>query len=167
MPGDLIYHTYVDGEGRPRIDPGPLVKHGEGLTVFFFNEINRARPQVQSLLLRAMAERSVSAFDREFVFPHMTVFADRNKVERRKPSSSRPQRVIDSCSNSTWANPTDRAVRASLVFDPVFHDTETLLTRVASGIVPDICSSNRVGHTSAYACQPDDRTVRARPLGGD
>jgi MoxR-like ATPase len=57
MPGDLIYHTYVDAEGRPRIDPGPLLRHGERLVTFFFNEINRARPQVQSLLLRAMAER--------------------------------------------------------------------------------------------------------------
>src|SRR5882762_4646511 len=23
MPGDLIYHTYVDAEGKPRIEPGP------------------------------------------------------------------------------------------------------------------------------------------------
>ena len=61
MPNDLVYHTYVDKEGQPRIDPGPLLRHGEQLTTFFFNEINRARPQVQSLLLRAMAERSVSA----------------------------------------------------------------------------------------------------------
>ena len=36
---------------------------------FFFNEINRARPQVQSLLLRAMAERTVSAFNRQYRFP--------------------------------------------------------------------------------------------------
>ena len=84
MPGDLIYHTYVDAEGRPRIDPGPLLRHGERLTTFFFNEINRARPQVQSLLLRAMAERTVSAFNREYRFPHMTVFADRNKVEKEE-----------------------------------------------------------------------------------
>ena len=81
MPGDLVYHTYVDAEGEPRIDPGPLLRHGERLTTFFFNEINRARPQVQSLLLRAMAERTVSAFNREYRFPHMTVFADRNRVE--------------------------------------------------------------------------------------
>src|ERR1700689_2590723 len=32
MPGDLIYHTYVDAEGKPRIDPGPLLRHGESLT---------------------------------------------------------------------------------------------------------------------------------------
>jgi MoxR-like ATPase len=31
MPGDLVYHTYVDAEGRPRIDPGPLLRHGEQL----------------------------------------------------------------------------------------------------------------------------------------
>ena len=82
LPNDLVYHTYVDADGQPRIDPGPLLRHGDKLTTFFFNEINRARPQVQSLLLRAMAENSVSAFNREFVFPHMTVFADRNKLEK-------------------------------------------------------------------------------------
>ena len=26
MPADLVYHTYVDAEGRPRIDPGPLLR---------------------------------------------------------------------------------------------------------------------------------------------
>src|ERR1043166_10281301 len=57
MPGDLVYHTYVDAEGKPRIEPGPLLRHGEGLATFFFNEINSARPQVQALLLRAMGER--------------------------------------------------------------------------------------------------------------
>ena len=51
MPADLVYHTYVDADGKPRIEPGPLLRHGEQLATFFFNEINRARPQVQSLLL--------------------------------------------------------------------------------------------------------------------
>jgi len=90
MPGDLVYHTYVDAQGKPRIDPGPLLRRGEQLTTFFFNEINRARPQVQSLLLRAMAERSVAAFDREYRFPHMTVFADRNKVSAGRSLRARP-----------------------------------------------------------------------------
>src|SRR4026209_1467949 len=31
MPGDLIYHTYVDADGKPRIEPGPLLRHGERL----------------------------------------------------------------------------------------------------------------------------------------
>ena len=61
MPADLIYYTYLDASGKPRVDPGPLLSHRERLATFFFNEINRARPQVHSLLLRAMAERSVSA----------------------------------------------------------------------------------------------------------
>ena len=39
MPNDLLYHTYIDAEGRPAVDPGPLVAQGEGLAIFFFNEI--------------------------------------------------------------------------------------------------------------------------------
>ena len=45
MPSDLIYHAYIDAEGRPRVEPGPLLHHGPDLAVFFFNEINRARPR--------------------------------------------------------------------------------------------------------------------------
>ena len=55
MPADLVYHTYINETGRPQVDPGPILKHGEMLSVFFFNEVNRARPQVHSLLLRVMA----------------------------------------------------------------------------------------------------------------
>lgn len=136
MPGDLIYHTYVDAEGRPRIEPGPLLRHGERLTTFFFNEINRARPQVQSLLLRAMSERTVSAFNREFRFPHMTVFADRNRVEKEETfelaSAARDRFMFE----LNMPTPVDRAVRRALVCDTAFHDTERLLERVAPGVLP-------------------------------
>lgn len=136
MPGDLVYHTYVDAQGRPRIDPGPLLRHGERLVTFFFNEINRARPQVQSLLLRAMAERTVSAFDREYSFPHMTVFADRNKVEREETfelaSAARDRFMFE----LNMPKPSDRAIRQSLVFDTAYHDTESLIDKVAPAILP-------------------------------
>ena len=39
---------------------------------------------MHSLLLRVMAERSVAAFNREYRFPHLLVFADRNRVEREE-----------------------------------------------------------------------------------
>lgn len=84
MPNDLVYYTYISAQGKPAVDPGSLIAHGEDLAIFFFNEINRARPQVHSLLLRVMAERSVSAFNREHRFPHLLVFADRNRVEREE-----------------------------------------------------------------------------------
>ena len=136
MPADLVYHTYVDAEGRPRIDPGPLLRHGERLTTFFFNEINRARPQVQSLLLRAMAERTVSAFNREYRFPHMTVFADRNKVEKEETfelaSAARDRFMFE----LSMSKPTDRGIRRALVFDTAFHDAEALIEQVAPAILP-------------------------------
>ena len=136
MPGDMIYHTYVDADGRPRIEPGPLLRHGEALATFFFNEINRARPQVQALLLRAMAERTVSAFNREFRFPHMTVFADRNRLERDEtfelPSAARDRFMFE----LRMTAPEDAAVREALVFEPRFHDVDTLLAEVERGVVP-------------------------------
>jgi len=136
MPGDLIYHTYVDAEGKPRIEPGPLLRHGERLVTFFFNEVNRARPQVQSLLLRAMAERTVSAFNREFRFPHMTVFADRNKVEKEETfelaSAARDRFMLE----VRMPTPTQFDVRRALMFDPAFHDVDELLEKVAPDVVP-------------------------------
>jgi len=135
MPGDLVYHTYVDAEGKPRIEPGPLLRHGERLVTFFFNEINRARPQVQSLLLRAMAERTVSAFNREHRFPHMTVFADRNRVEKEETfelaSAARDRFMLE----LRMPTPTEPEIRRQLVFDPAFHDVDELLQRVAPDIL--------------------------------
>src|SRR3954466_10864022 len=136
MPTDLVYHTYVDADGKPRIEPGPLLRHGEQLATFFFNEINRARPQVQSLLLRAMAERTVSAFNREYRFPHMTVFADRNRIERKETfelASAARDRFLFEVRMTT---PAEVEVRRSLVFNPDFHDVDELLQRVAPGVLP-------------------------------
>ena len=144
MPGDLVYHTYVDAEGKPRIEPGPLLRHGERLVTFFFNQINRARPQVQSLLLRAMAERTVSAFNREHRFPHMIVFADRNRVEKEETfelaSAARDRFMLE----LRMPTPTDSGIRRQLVFDPAFHDVDQLLDRVAANIL-DWQSLNQVG----------------------
>ncbi len=136
MPGDLIYHTYVDADGKPRIEPGPLLRHGERLVTFFFNEINRARPQVQSLLLRAMAERTVSAFNQEYRFPCMTVFADRNRVEKEETfelaSAARDRFMLE----LRMPTPSEPEVRRALVFDPAFHDVDQLLERVSPGVLP-------------------------------
>jgi len=136
MPGDLVYYTYVDADGRPRIEPGPLLRHGERLVTFFFNEINRARPQVQSLLLRAMAERTVTAFNKQYRFPCMNVFADRNRVEKEETfelaSAARDRFMLE----LRMPVPTDPAVRRALVFDTSFHDVDVLLERVAPDVLP-------------------------------
>lgn len=159
MPGDMIYHTYVDAEGRPRIDPGPLLRHGEHLTTFFFNEINRARPQVQSLLLRAMAERSVSAFNREYRFPHMTVFADRNKIEKEETfelaSAARDRFMFE----LRMLTPSDEDTRRALVFDPRFHDTDALIERVTPGVV-DWMQMNTIGAAIQQAVSASDALQR-------
>jgi MoxR-like ATPase len=135
MPNDLIYHTHLSAEGRPQVDAGPLTQHGNELCIFFFNEINRARPQVHALLLRIMAERSLPAFNREFHFPHLLVFADRNRVEREETfeisSAARDRFMME----ITIEAPADEEQRRLLMFDPRFHDTDTLVAELPRGVL--------------------------------
>lgn len=127
MPNDLVYYTYIGADGRPAVDLGPLLKHGEELAIFFFNEINRARPQVHSLLLRVMAEHSVNAFNREHRFPHLLVFADRNRVEREETfeisAAARDRFMME----ITIDAPSKEDDRQQLMFDPRFHDVDRLI----------------------------------------
>jgi MoxR-like ATPase len=136
MPADLSYYTYIGDDGRPAVAPGPLIAQGEALAIFFFNEINRARPQVHALLLRVMAERSVSAFNREWRFPHLLVFADRNRVEREETfeisAAARDRFMLE----ITLEAPADETQRLALMFDPRFHDTDRLIAGLAPALVP-------------------------------
>ena len=127
MPNDLIYHTYLGEDGKPHVSDGPILKSGEDLSIFFFNEINRARPQVHSLLLRIMAEKTLSAFNSEFKFPHLIVFADRNQVEKEEtfeiPSAARDRFMME----IPIAIPQIDKLMTSLVFDTKFHDADKLI----------------------------------------
>lgn len=127
MPADLVYYTYLNSDGRPCVDPGPLLKNGDRLATFFFNEINRARPQVHSLLLRAMAERSISAFNRDYMLPHMQVFADRNRVEKEEtfelPAAAKDRFMMEISIDM----PQGDAELDELMFNPRFHDTDQLV----------------------------------------
>jgi MoxR-like ATPase len=135
MPNDLVYHTYLGEDGRPKIDEGPLLRAGEDLSVFFFNEINRARPQVHALMLRVMAERHISAFKKEYRFPHMLVFADRNQVEKNEtfeiPSAARDRFMMEIPIDI----PTDRDLRKSLMFDVKFQHAENLTKQVEANVL--------------------------------
>ncbi|MCB5188101.1 MoxR family ATPase [Methylobacillus caricis] len=136
MPGDFLYHAYIDQNGQPAVAPGPLLRHEEDLAVFFFNEINRARPQAHSLLLRLMAERSVNAFNRDYAFPHLTVFADRNRLEREEtfelPAAARDRFFMEI---SIFA-PDDKEMQRDLMFSTRFHDADALINTLELGLVP-------------------------------
>ncbi|MDF3606833.1 MoxR family ATPase [Paracoccus sp. DMF-8] len=135
LPTDMLYTAHIDDDGRPRIEPGPVLSQGEDLSIFFFNEINRARPQVHALLLRLMAERSLTAFRREWTFPHLQVFADRNQIERDEtfelPAAARDRFMIEVPVNA----PTDPDQRIALAFDTRFHDTDSLIATLPQGLL--------------------------------
>jgi len=135
MPNDLVYHTYLGEDGKPHVSAGPLLMSGENLSVFFFNEINRARPQVHSLLLRVMAERTLTAFNKEHYLPHVLVFADRNQVEKEEtfdiPSAARDRFMME----IPIAVPSDAAIMESLVFDTRYHDVDALVGNVPEDLL--------------------------------
>ncbi|MDG1445381.1 MAG: MoxR family ATPase [Methylophilaceae bacterium] len=135
MPNDLVYHTYLGEDGKPHVSPGPILEAGEDLSIFFFNEINRARPQVHSLLLRVMAERTLTAFNKEHHFPHMLVFADRNQVEKEEtfdiPSAARDRFMME----IPIVVPADQSIMESLVFDTRFHNVDKLVDGVPQNIL--------------------------------
>ncbi|CFX32533.1 Protein MxaR [Candidatus Filomicrobium marinum] len=138
MPADFVYHTYLAEDGRPRVEPGPVLRHGSDLAVFFFNEINRARPQVHSLLLRLMAERSVTAFNREYPLPHLQVFADRNRIEREEtfelPAAARDRFLMEIGIEA----PQDLETRRQLAFDSKYHDADALVATVPEAILDHV-----------------------------
>ncbi|HVI28682.1 MoxR family ATPase [Hansschlegelia sp.] len=163
MPTDMLYTAFVDDDGKPRVEPGPALHHGEELAVFFFNEINRARPQVHSLLLRLMAERSVTAFGREWFFPHLQVFADRNRVEKEEtfelPAAARDRFLMEIPVEA----PTDPEVRRELVFDPRFYDVDRLIEGVAEGVIDhrQLGEVGRAIQTSVHASRTLENYVLA------
>lgn len=136
MPSDLIYYTYLDDNGKPRVDEGVLLKKGEQLATFFFNEINRARPQVHSLLLRVMTEKRLHAFNKEYFLPHLQVFADRNRVEKEEtfdlPAAANDRFMFE----INISTPTDDAVLEELMFNPRFYDVDQLISEMPIGLVP-------------------------------
>jgi MoxR-like ATPase len=145
MPSDLVYYTFIGADGRPQVEPGPLLRHGDALSIFFFNEINRARPQVHALLLRVMAEQSVAAFNREYRFPHLQVFADRNRLEREETfeiSSAARDRFMMEIAVDT---PDDDDLRRELAFSPRFHDVDRLVAQLP----PAILSHREIGTVAA------------------
>jgi len=136
MPSDLIYYTYLDDNGKPRVDKGALLKQGEQLATFFFNEINRARPQVHSLLLRVMTEKRLHAFNQEYFLPHLQVFADRNRVEKEEtfdlPAAANDRFMFE----INISTPTDDSVLEELMFNPRFYNVDALISTMPVGLVP-------------------------------
>lgn len=135
MPHDLVYYTYINDAGKPSVNPGPVLKSGEDLSIFFFNEINRARPQVHSLLLRIMAEKSVQAFNQEHKLPHIQVFADRNKVEKDEtfelPAAARDRFMMEINIDA----PKEEKQMIDLMFNDKYHDVDELTRSVKKSIL--------------------------------
>ncbi|MDP3947306.1 MAG: MoxR family ATPase [bacterium] len=136
-PGDLLYYHYITEGGQIRVDQGPLLEHGENLTTFFFNEVNRARPEVHAPLLNVMEERFARAFNRIWRFPYLLVFADRNRVEKEETfelAAAHRDRFLMEVLIDRPQRPENQIL---LFFDTKFQDPDALIKReVTEGLIP-------------------------------
>ncbi len=111
-------------------------------TAVFFNEINRARLQAHSMLLRLMAERSAHAFNREYHFPHLTVFADRNRLEREEtfelPAAARDRFFME----INISAPNDFELQRALMFDFKFLQVDKMIAGLPEAVVPYTALNN-------------------------
>ena len=83
-----------------------------------------------------MAERSINAFNKQFEFPHLQVFADRNRIEKEETfeiSSAAKDRFLMEISIET---PEAINVQKSLMFDTKFHDVDELIKTVPDSVLP-------------------------------
>ncbi len=82
-----------------------------------------------------MAERTLSAFNKEHHFPHMIVFADRNQVEKEEtfeiPSAARDRFMME----IPIVVPNDDDIMQSLVFDTKFHNADALVDTIPADIL--------------------------------
>jgi MoxR-like ATPase len=82
-----------------------------------------------------MAERSITAFNAEHTFPHVLVFADRNRIEREEtfelPAAARDRFLMQ----IAIAAPADDASRRQLLFETRFHDVDALIESLQNAVV--------------------------------
>jgi MoxR-like ATPase len=136
-PGDLLYYTYITEDGKISVQRGPLLEHGENLTVFFFNEINRARPEVHAPLLNVMEERFARAFNRIWRLPYLIVFADRNRVEKGETDELTAAQRDRFLMEILIELPKKRDNQIALLFDTRFQNPDKLIEHeVTEGLLP-------------------------------
>jgi MoxR-like ATPase len=92
-----------------------------------------------------MAEKTLSAFNKEYHFPHLVVFADRNQVEKEEtfeiPSAARDRFMME----IPILIPSNDKLMTDLIFDTKFHNADKLINQVE----PDILNFNELNDVAA------------------
>ena len=101
-----------------------------------------------------MAEKTLSAFNQEFHFPHLIVFADRNQVEKEEtfeiPSAARDRFMME----IPIVIPNNDGLMTDLIFDTKFHNADELITKVKT----DQLSFDQLNNVAAESQENIDAT---------
>src|SRR3989344_6874350 len=82
MPTQFLYVTKPDADGNPKFFRGPLLNRAPNLAIVLLDEITRFVSQSQAWWFEIMNEYQLTNGDEVIPFPHIRVFATKNKVTR-------------------------------------------------------------------------------------
>lgn len=112
--GELSYHR------------GPLLIHGENLSIVLIDEINRIQSKTQSAFLEVMQERSITFGSQRIQIPHALFVATRNPLETEE-TFELPEAQKDRFMFEGRVIRPEEAIRRELIMDSVFQNVEDLI----------------------------------------
>jgi len=94
LPMQFLYVTKPDADGNPKFYNGPLLLTAPNLAIVLVDEITRFMSQSQAWWFEVMNEYQLTNGDEVVPFPHIRVFATKNKVTRGETNEI-PQPQLD------------------------------------------------------------------------
>ncbi len=119
--GDLSYHR------------GPLLMHGENLSIVLIDEINRIQSKTQSAFLEVMQERCITFGTQRVRIPSALFVATRNPLETEE-TFELPEAQKDRFMFEGRVSRPQEAIRRELIMDPLFQNVEDLIGGVGQVI---------------------------------
>ncbi len=108
---------------------GPLLIHGENLSIFLFDEINRVKEKVQAVTLEAMQEFACTAGTKCYKLPDFILVATRNPLETEE-THELPEAQRDRFMFEIDVPEIDEESELRLISDPIFGNMADLLKKV-------------------------------------
>lgn len=119
--GELSYHR------------GPLLIHGENLSIVLIDEINRIQSKTQSAFLEVMQERCITFGIQRVRIPYALFVATRNPLETEE-TFELPEAQKDRFMFEGRVSRPEEGIRRELITDPVYQNVEDLIGGVGQVI---------------------------------
>lgn len=138
LPQDVLFSTEFllqeeiaeTAKGVPfAFSRGPLLVHGEKLSIFLFDEINRVKEKVQAVALEPMQEFACTVGTKRYSLPYFILVASRNPLETEE-THELPEAQRDRFMYEIDIPEIDEVSELQLIMNPAFGNMSELLAKI-------------------------------------